>query len=468
MPDPPSKTERITQADFATSFISWGLRIAVFAGFALGAHVASVIGLDMSLGNWFYTYVQAHGHLQLAGWIGLFIIGISLHFIPRLAGVPIRNKYLLPVVLWLLVSGLGLRFLADSFLPYCKPETTRDMVNFAGFVSGVLEWLGVAIYLFLVLSTVRDTGGVGKRPALKSVRPFFFLMFTGWIIYASINCALLYAGWRNGALVLDQGWNELAIHVFIHLILVPVIFAFSIRLFPLYLRLPATNWPVFRFSLLYGLCALAFLAMRMPVFLTVGSRIPAIIATVALTTKGMLCFYFVWRLDLLTRRREPWTVDRIGEPAPTRRPTRTGIPDYGEFGKFEWLVYGSYIWLLVACGLEVAIGVSSLFNYPLGISTDVVRHCYVLGFASQLVLGMAPRMIPGFAGKKGVAKPGLVIMTFWLINVAAFSRIVPLFATEAFGESVISVLQFLFALSGMFGLAAVVVLWVNLKKTLVI
>ena len=53
--DQPLTAERVAQADFATDFIWWGLRIATFAGFALGAHVASAIGLDLSLGEWFYT-----------------------------------------------------------------------------------------------------------------------------------------------------------------------------------------------------------------------------------------------------------------------------------------------------------------------------------------------------------------------------------------------------------------------------
>jgi len=410
--------------------------------------------------------VQAHGHLQLVGWLGLFIIGISLHFIPRLAGVPLGKTPLLRFILWLLVGGLSIRFIAHSFLPYCDPGAIRDSVNLVSLCSGILEWAAIVLYLFLLLSTVRNVRNIERRPALKSVRPFFVMIVSGWLVYASINAILLHRTWKDGSLILDQAWNELAIHTFIHLILIPVIFAFSIRLFPLYLRLPAANWQIFRFAALYGLCTLLFLAMKTPVFLAAHTPIPSTVATATLIAKGLLCFYFVWKLDLLTRRQQPWTVARIGEPAPTRRPTRSGMPDYGEFGKFEWLVYGSYAWFLMACGLEVTIGVSDFFKWRLGISTDIVRHSYLLGFASQLVLGMAPRMIPGFKGKKGVAKPGMVIATFWLINVAAIARVVPLLATETLGETILTGMQFLFAMSGMFGLGAVVVLWINMRKTL--
>jgi hypothetical protein len=35
---------------------------------------------------------------------------------------------------------------------------------------------------------------------------------------------------------------------------------------------------------------------------------------------------------------------------------RPGLPDYGEFGRFEWLLYAAYVWLIVAaCGERVSL-----------------------------------------------------------------------------------------------------------------
>src|SRR3972149_315497 len=97
---------RTTQAEFRIGYIWVALATAVFAGFAIGAHLAFIIGFDFSLGRGFAGLVQTHGHVHLVGWAGLFMIGISLHIIPRLASVPIANPRWIPRILWLMAGGL--------------------------------------------------------------------------------------------------------------------------------------------------------------------------------------------------------------------------------------------------------------------------------------------------------------------------------------------------------------------------
>jgi hypothetical protein len=51
-------------------------------------------------------------------------------------------------------------------------------------------------------------------------------------------------------------------------------------------------------------------------------------------------------------------------PGPERRPTRPGLPDYGEFGRFERLVYAAYIWLVLAAGCDIVTGLAALLQRP--------------------------------------------------------------------------------------------------------
>ena len=88
---------RAKQAEFQVGYVWTALAVAIFGGFALAGHLAFLIGFNRPLGDGFATYIQIHGHLQLVGWAGLFIIGISLHFIPRLSSVPIYNPNGFPV-----------------------------------------------------------------------------------------------------------------------------------------------------------------------------------------------------------------------------------------------------------------------------------------------------------------------------------------------------------------------------------
>lgn len=454
--------------EFDVRFIRWALRIAIFAGFALGAHVISVIGLNLSLGPGFYTYIQAHGHLQLVGWAGLFILGISLHFIPRLAGVPIARPQLVSVVRWCVVSGLVIRFVAHAFLPYLTRTPLFLSTSYLGVASGLLEWVGIGVYVFILLDTMRRGRHTASRQALSQVKPFFLMLLAGWLLYPGFNFALLLRAALEHAVTLNQPWNEFALQLFLHLVLLPVTFAFSIRMFPLYLRLPAVTWSVRGFALCYLAASALQLAGGFPPLAALPSRVPFVLASWGALLKGAVVLWFVWKLDLFTRRCPPWTVERKLEPAPGRRPTRPGMPDYGEFGRFERLVYAAYAWLLFAVVLEMALGLANLLGWHLPVSTDAVRHAYLLGFVTHLIFGMAVRMIPGFVHKKRVASVGLVDATFWLGTVAAVGRIVPLLIPVALGEwfpPLLVLVQMLLAFSGVFGMVAVICLAVNLSRT---
>jgi uncharacterized protein involved in response to NO len=456
------------QAKFHLGFIRAALGIALFAGFAIGAHLAAVIGLERPLGPGFYSFIQLHGHLQLVGWAGLFIIGISLHFIPRLAGVPIAFPQWIGRIQFLLTAGLVSRALFHSVLPYIAASAIFQIFSFFIVLSGLLELAGITSYIFLVTHSMRRIRpAVKKRPALQAVKPYFAMMLAGWMIYAVLNLVLLGAMAVNGAATVDQAWNDFAINLFCGLVLLPVGFAFSTRMFPLYLRLPATDWSVGNVGLGYWIFFLLQLMPTLPPLLGLMPEAAFFISAVGQCGKAVVIFLFVWKLDVLLRRRAPWTVERFGEPGPERKPTRDGLPDYGEFGRFERLLYSAYVWLLIGAGLDLLTGAATIFKWELQISTDAIRHGYLLGFITLLILGMAPRMIPGFINKK-LASTKLVTHTFWYGNLAAVCRVLPLLVPDFLFEKIspaVFLSQGMFALSGMFGLAAVWCLAMNLRRT---
>src|SRR5574337_1922498 len=103
-------------AEFRSGFIWTSLTTAIIGGFAFGAYLAVVIGYGLPAGESFYALIQTHGHLQLIGWVGVFIMGISLHFIPRLASFPIPRPERVNRILWLMVPGLLLRAVGGTVL----------------------------------------------------------------------------------------------------------------------------------------------------------------------------------------------------------------------------------------------------------------------------------------------------------------------------------------------------------------
>ena len=229
---------RAKQAEFQVGYVWMALAVAIFGGFALAGHLAFLIGFNRPLGDGFATYIQIHGHLQLVGWAGLFIIGISLHFIPRLSSVPISQPQWIPRLLWLIGIGLLLRFISHSILPYLDNGFFFTLLSWITATSGLLEWYGMLIYLSLLASTIFGISKADQKPPLIAVRPYFGMMMMGFLLYATIHAVLLLQmAWR-GDVVVSQTWNEVSIQIFIGLVLLPVAFGFSIRMLPLYLRLP--------------------------------------------------------------------------------------------------------------------------------------------------------------------------------------------------------------------------------------
>ena len=457
---------RAKQAEFQVGYVWMALAVTIFGGFALAGHLAFLIGFNQSLGDGFASHIQIHGHLQLIGWAGLFIIGISLHFIPRLSSVPISQPQWIPRLLWFIGIGLLLRFISHPILPYLNNGFFFMVLSWITVTSGFLEWYGVLIYLALIASTIFGISREDRKPPLMAVRPYFGMMLLGFFLYATIHTVLLLQmAWR-GNVVVGQAWNEVSIHVFIGLVLLPVAFGLSIRMFPLYLRLPAVDWPVRRVAYVYLIGFLCQISEILPTnFL---SHIGGYISSVGMLIKAAVILYIVWKLDVLTRIQEPAIGHRDLQSSSDHRQTRRAIPDRREFGRFEWQIYAAYGWLVFGALAEMLVGGFGIFQAPLAIGTDVIRHIYLLGFITNLIMGMAVRMVPGFLKKRRIASTKLIDGTFWLINIAVIGRVLPLLLPLTLSdvpESIDTIAQAAFGLSGILGLLATICFAINLWKT---
>ena len=454
------------QVEFQANYIRVALVTAIFGGFALAGHLCFVMGFDRSLGDGYASLIQIHGHLQLLGWAGLFIIGISFHIIPRLSSVPISQPQWTAYVLWFIGIGLLLRFISHSILPYLGNGLFFVLLSWITAISGLLEWYGVLIYVGLLTSTIFGIPKADRKPSLMAVRPYFGMMMMGFLLYATIHAVLLLQMAWSGNIVVGQTWNEVSIQIFIGLALLPIAFGFSIRLLPLYLRLPVPNWPVRRVAYVYLIGFLCQIREILPIdFL---SHLEGYISSVGMLVKASVVLYFVWKFDVLTRRREASADQRNLERSETHLPTRKSVPKHGEFGRFQWHIYAAYSWLGLGALAEMLIGGFGIFQLPLAISSDVIRHIYLLGFITNLIMGIAVRMVPGFLRKRRVANTQLIDGTFWLTNIAVVGRVVPLLLPLVLfdvPEAIDTIAQAAFGLSGILGLLATSCLGINLWKT---
>lgn len=421
-------------------FVWASIVTAATAGFGFGAAAFAASAARVPLGDWWTALYQAHGHLQLFGWGGLMVLGVGFFFLPRLRGAPLAAPTLLPWILSAMVGGLALRAVAQPALAVA-PESLALRAILAA--SGVLEFLAITLAVGVLLATAARGPALAQRAGLLPVLPYLATAFaSAWLALAINAAAVLQAALISGP-ALPYALDSATVHLGLVGFLVPVSVAVSARTFPLFLwlRLPST-------TLLSG----AFL----PFLLGLVIRSTGIAA-------GQL------QLQAVGQLLEGASMVAFGVALqvvpPRRREDRNPAQDAHYLKAVEWLLIPAYLWLTVAGLMDLALGVS-IFGVALPIPLDAERHALGSGFITLLILGMAARMLPGFAGQR-LASRRLVWATVWLGIGSAMLRVAPLLVVGAggtgtwpFGPPAAAL-----ALSGLLGLAAVLCLGTNLWWT---
>ena len=454
--------------EFEKGFIWWAIGIAVLGGFMLGGHIAMQIGFDMGLPRALDVWIQIHGHLQLVGWVGLFIMGVSLHFLPRMASVPIQKRSTLKLILYLTSFGLLLRVNFEFWKVYVEDENFAKIFEYVSKFGNAVEFAGIIFYVIVLLKTFTKAPDFKKR-GFEIVKPFFILFLLGWFIYSLVQVSAIFLERYNWIT-----WNKWSIGVFMNFTLFPISFAFSILNFPLYIHLKPPTKSTKYLGYVYLIAVLLHEFASLPVYeftLPLDFNLTALIVDLTilalLFNSGIIQRIFWAEAEL---SKSPfWRRDGIeDESAGTGRKPRKGYSDYGEFGRFELLIYSSYIWLLIGIFLDILARVFILFGLNVHYGDDPVRHSFLAGFITLLILGMAQRMLPGFMHKNRIANTKIVYATFILGNIAVFSRVVPMLVPLYLSGSMwlfTKIMLYLFGISGFIAIASLILLYINLRKT---
>ena len=141
-------------------FVFAAIGIGLTACFGYAAIVVAALAFRWQLGTWWIALVQAHGHAQLFGWTGLFVLGVGLFFLPRLRGTTLAWPRLAPWALSSLVGGITLRALSQPLLAFSQPSMPQHPLNEALgrsglMLSGALELVSVALILTMLAASFR-------------------------------------------------------------------------------------------------------------------------------------------------------------------------------------------------------------------------------------------------------------------------------------------------------------------------
>lgn len=457
-----NKLEEHRQEPFAR--VAPILKCAVLMGACGGFLLATVLTLarafSIPLGAWWEAMAQAHGHLQLFGWAGLFVLGVAFHFLPRLRGTPLVVARLIPWLLSALVASLILRAICQPLLTWSPALVWRVGL----LASGILEGAAVACVLCMLILTARRGPRPTTRPAYWSVLPFFAGVFCSLGAASIINLVNVVQAAHGSGLVQPTG-DTLNVTLGLFGFLVPMALAMSARSLPMYAGLDG-----FPRRVLWPMAGAYFAGLLLLCIGVDGGPLPMVWADIinglGMLVTGAVVLLFVGIFLSLIRRRGRLP-ERVAKLAPSpealaQHYQKQVRQEQAKYGPFVGLVASAYMWAMLGALLLLIDGIGLLATGVTPVAFDAVRHSFAIGFIALLICGIAPRMLPSFSGHH-ILSPRLVSATLWLGNAAALLRVGSILLAPLFsGTQGNAIDTFLFSLSGPFGLALAICLAINL------
>lgn len=463
------KAARITRQETfsrVAPILASALLMGAGVGFVLATVLTLALALHVSLGPWWLATAQAHGHVQLYGWAGLFVLGVALHFLPRLRGTPLAMPRLIPWLLAILVSGLLLRAFSQPLFMVTGSHVFAIIL----VASGVLECTALVTVVFQLGMTARRGPALATRPAFLGVFLFLIGAFSALGIASCVNLVNVVQASMSVGLV-PATTDDLNVTLGLFGFLIPMALAMSAQSLPMYAGLEA-----FPRRLLWPMAGVYFSGLVLACSgMLAGSLYtawPGAINGLGMLLMGivLLIFISVFMRMMRTRGSLPEKVVRLApSPEAVKQNYQKRVSaERNTYGPFVALVASAYIWALLGSVLLIVDGLSMLFGQTPFFTIDAIRHSLAAGFITLLICGISPRMIPGFSSGK-IASPALVSATLWLGNTAALLRVGSLLLAIVLATSTIaggSLNAILFGLSGPVGLALAICLAVNLWPAL--
>jgi hypothetical protein len=321
--------------------------------------------------------VSAHAFVQVFGFVGLFVMGVASHVLPRFTQRPLAMPSMVVVILGLQAGGV--MTLVAAFM------LEERQVAWAWAAGSLALVTSTSIFVLVVARTI------GGSPAVGRIAPWV-VAGAGW--QAVVACGSLVAAWRNDITIVQAMWPA-ALWGFAG----SWIFGIGRRIFPGFLgwrlRAPRAEGAAF---LVYHLAVAMSVAAAWP--WPSGPR-PALDVAGAI---GLLV-----AVPLVS-----WCLG-VG----SQRPRGLSDPERG----YQRYVTAAWIWLAVA----LVVGpLSTLVAAATGgvvprLVTDFGRHALAFGFITQTMMGVATRILPTFTGH-ALWSPRARTVAFHLLNASLILR----------------------------------------------
>ena len=426
-PDKNTETVELVEDKVYEKFFKTAILMALTIGVTVGAIVLTYIGKNQNFHYVLHKLVQTHGHAQLFGWVGLCIIGFAYYIVPRVKNVELKYREFTTTSFWLIVTGTVIRIFAQ---PYAN-ETTNILLP----ISGLLEFMAVALFAFIILSTVLASQEK-KEPYDK-----FIMAGVIWFLVCSIMNFIM------DGFMFFTNTNEIPrtfyspfVHVFLLGFAFMFIFAVNIRTVYAFLdvgtaRVRAVNTTFWMLNLTIPVYFIANSFNYNSPFLLKVSYL-----TIYLVAFSVLLFVYGIRIfEKSTRELDDVVMDR----------------------SYSKTIRTAYVWLIIGMLILGAKPFFKAFSEPQYLFHGAANHAIAVGFVTLMIIGYASKMVPTFKGV-GMHSIRLADLSFYLINIGCFLRVSTQIMIGLSNDSYYSLIGF----SGWIELAAIGIFGYNVWKTM--
>lgn len=359
-----------------SAFIMAGLFFCIFPGTLIGVANLFAIAKAQSMTTLSAAWVQAHGHAQLFGWLGSFILGIGFYSMPKLRHIA-SERYLEGWLCWFLWTfGVLIHWYSQGY-----NWQWQQLLP----LSGAMELSAIVIF---IACTVQGHNKQIKASKAVSVWALVVVAATVGLLLATMaNLAVAFhLSITNIAPIVPDAADKTILTLTCWAFVVPMVAGFT------------AHW----------LTPLLSLAQPRESFFLIA-LIATWIGILLLVIGGTISSAFMIVLAAIT-----WTYAlRIFDTA--------GVPHVsGVHSSYPFFIKMSYFWLLLS-SLLAFVGVFPLAppGYP-----GAARHALTVGFFSLMVFNVAPRMLPAFLGKKSLYSPFLMGLSSLLLTVGCAMRVI--------------------------------------------
>jgi hypothetical protein len=356
-------------------YISTGLVFMLLPGTFLGVWNLLAISSRHAANSVSAGWIQAHGHAQIFGWIGTFILGIGFYSIPKL-------RRMNPFALWtawlcwaLWTSGVTLRWLTGVYQWQWRVVLP---------VSAALEVVAFVIFFHSVSGHRPQDSGKQKLDEWIVV---VISAAVGLLLTLLVNLvAALFLAFRGISPDLPTAFDQRFLVLETWGFLVPFVWGFSAKWLPVFLGLRPVRGRVLLLAVAVnsvGVFAALLGEMSLAVVLLLAGIIVAVLA---------LRF-----------------LDRTQQRAKVK----------GVHASFPVFVRLAYAWAIIAAALGIWASSVEGSHGIWGAS----RHALTVGFLATMVFSVGQRILPAFSGMRLLFSTKLMFVSLLLLGVGCMLRV---------------------------------------------